>query len=372
MPATVTLRKTEPQKLKLPRYVRRIKGKLYFATKHKYYGALPELHEPDFVATYIGKCELAGLPVPQQLAPTPNAPSGPAALAYLPASIGWFIDKYMDPKASPQWRRFAKMTRYNYGRALIQIKASKIGPALLADMTTENLDVYLAEQARESTSRADQHKFLLSNLWDFAKDFPIFKRHGKSNPTLEAKVHYSVEQGHKPWPAPIIHKYLDGANPSQTCALYLLLYTGQRRGDCCAMEWDDLSGPLAPGVRINVVQEKTGEVMSLRAHKNLVAFLKTWPHHHKKILTSSWKTPYTPDSLSHRVKDRLREIGAEQFTLHGLRKNAGVALAEAGATVPEIMAVLGHRTPKMALEYCREANKQTLNDSAMDKWEAMA
>jgi integrase len=369
MPAS--LRKIEPATPKLPRYLRRKKGKLYFATKHKYYGPVPEPDHPGFAAAYVGKCELAGVPVPKEFAPlAPSKPRARVPLAYLPGSIGWFIDKYMDPKQSPQWRKFAKMTRYNYGRALLIMKGSDIGPAQLADIKAETLNVYLAEQARESTSRADQYKFLLSNLWDFAKGFPIFKPHGRPNPTREATNHYAVEQEHKPWPEPVMRKFLDGANPSQQCALHLLLYTGQRRGDCCNMEWTDLSGPVENGVRINVVQEKTGEMLSLRAHKKLVAFLKTWPRHHQKILTSSWKQPYTPDSLSHRFKDRLREIGAQGYTLHGLRKNAGVALAEAGATVSEIMAVLGHRTPKMALEYVRGANKQTLNNSAMDKWEA--
>ena len=61
--------------------------------------------------------------------------------------------------------------------------------------------------------------------------------------------------------------------------------------------------------------------------------------------------------------------GAGHLTTHGLRKNAGVALAEAGATVPEIQAVLGHRTPHMALHYAREANKRTLAASGVRKRE---
>jgi hypothetical protein len=51
---------------------------------------------------------------------------------------------------------------------------------------------------------------------------------------------------------------------------------------------------------------------------------------------------------------------------NGLRKDAGIYLAENGATVPQIMAALGHKTPKMALYYCRLANQALLADQVTD------
>ena len=57
---------------------------------------------------------------------------------------------------------------------------------------------------------------------------------------------------------------------------------------------------------------------------------------------------------------------------HGLRKSAGVRLAEAGASVQQIMTVLGHRSPKMALYYCAQASKRELSDEAMKLWERAA
>jgi hypothetical protein len=40
----------------------------------------------------------------------------------------------------------------------------------------------------------------------------------------------------------------------------------------------------------------------------------------------------------------LRRAGITGYSVHGLRKNAGVALADAGCDMREIMAILGHRT----------------------------
>ena len=41
-------------------------------------------------------------------------------------------------------------------------------------------------------------------------------------------------------------------------------------------------------------------------------------------------------------------------------------LAENGANVQVIMAALGHKTPKMALYYCRLADQKKLADQAAD------
>lgn len=84
------------------------------------------------------------------------------------------------------------------------------------------------------------------------------------------------------------------------------------------------------------------------------------------LLTHKWGRPYGAQSLALRIRETLRRVGHTAYTTHGLRKNAGIMLAEGGATVPQIMAALGHRTPKMALYYCRLANQKLLADQAAD------
>jgi hypothetical protein len=48
---------------------------------------------------------------------------------------------------------------------------------------------------------------------------------------------------------------------------------------------------------------------------------------------------------------------------------AQIALAEAGVEINGIMAVLGHRSPRMALYYTQQAKKSKLTDAAMTAWE---
>jgi hypothetical protein len=103
----------------------------------------------------------------------------------------------------------------------------------------------------------------------------------------------------------------------------------------------------------------------IKAPKILRELLARTERVHENILTHKWSKPYTRDSLGHRIKDVLIANGDGRYMTHGLRKNAGILLAENGATVPQIMAALGHTTPRLALHYCRLARQKLLNDQAV-------
>jgi integrase len=188
----------------------------------------------------------------------------------------------------------------------------------------------------------------------------------RSNPTRKRKRSYDA-QPRLAWPLAVQRRFVEGASDELKLAFALLLYTGQRRGDVCKMRWSDFDGRY-----VSVVQEKTGEHVHVRVHRDLRAALMKTEHRGEFILTTRAGKPVDKTVLTKAVKARLRAIGGERYTLHGLRKAAGVRLAEAGASVPMIMSILGHRSPGMALFYCREANKRQLSDDAMKLWERAA
>lgn len=104
-----------------------------------------------------------------------------ARVAFLPGSLGWFIERYLaSSKFDPNNKKaFAEGTRYNYRKALDLMKA-RIGVGMLADLDSEALDVYTASIERaHGASVADQQTNLISNLWEFAKGFKEFKRRGR-------------------------------------------------------------------------------------------------------------------------------------------------------------------------------------------------
>ena len=69
------------------------------------------------------------------------------------------------------------------------------------------------------------------------------------------------------------------------------------------------------------------------------------------------------------IAEATAQIGHKEFTAHGLRKNAAKALAEAGCTIHELMAITGHKTLKLAMHYSKGAAQKRLAQEAMDKLE---
>ena len=338
------------------RYLDRTKdGRIYFRINGKREPLPRDENSPEFAAAYDAFVAGALMPKPKRAArPAPNAPG----------SIGWFIQQYLasDWFVSRDGRKpkFSAGTQLNYRPALESIRLS-LGPARLADLTSDNVDVYLAKVLRESTpSTALRHKILLSNLWKFARGFAEFKRNGKTNPTADAINLYTVEQEHEPWPDDVQDRFTAACDKNLYLAYHLLLCTGQRVSDVVNMKWADYNS-----THFKLTQIKTNTEMWIKAPKILRELLAKTDRVHENILTHKWGKPYTRDSLGHRIKDVLIGNGDGRYTTHGLRKNAGILLAENGATVPLIMAALGHTTPKLALYYCRLAQQKLLNDQAV-------
>ena len=294
------------------------------------------------------------------------------------ASVEWFIQKFFLSEffvgqhgRSPL---FAEGTQKNYRPVLermcldtVKGMAAPIGKAKLAEFTSKTARTYLhkvAEYYRPTVARTQL--MLLSNLWQFAMRFDEFNPGPQTNPFagIGEAAFYTVEQEHEPWPEDVIECFLAACDENLYFAFHLLLCTGQRVSDVCAMKWSQYDG-----TRIALTQIKTkrsNDPMRVRVPDVLKILLDRRDRVHEHILTHKWGRPYTRDSLGHRIKDVLIANGDGDYTVHGLRKNAGIMLAENGATVSQIQAQLGHKSPKLALYYCRLANQALLCDQAAE------
>ena len=171
----------------------------------------------------------------------------------------------------------------------------------------------------------------------------------------------------KAWPLAVQRAFYEGAPEHLQLAFALLLYTGQRRGDVCNMRWRDIEDGKGGEEWLAVEQEKTGVTVLVLLHGVLRrALMKHARAGSEFILTTPTGKRYDKGRLTKAIQKRLVEIGQpkSKYTLHGLRKAAAVLLAEGGATVEQLMSVMGWRTAGQAIYYCREANKKTLNRAA--------
>jgi integrase len=358
-------------------------GYVYF--RHPKTGKLTPLPSDETSLDFAGAHDacMAALkdeaPKPRDLSKRVKRDCATGALLFPPPTLGWFIEQYLASEYfNPQSpKAFAEGTRYNYRQRLDLLKA-RLGTGNLVDFDQEAVEVFSAEIARKhGPSAGDDQIMMISNLWEFAKGFVEFKRKGRLNPCIRIARHYEHDgEGHLVWPEEVIEAF------DRDCPWHLkfvrmgLHYTGQRGGDVAKMKWTDFDGK-----RIYVVQEKTGKKLWLNCLRPLLAVLLREQRRTNReyIFHHAYDEPFaSAQTLSHAIKNRLdalgiappKESGKRRYTMHGLRKNAGMELAEAGAEVFEIMAVLGHKTPKMAMFYCEQARQARMNKSAVAKWDA--
>ncbi|MBR0975783.1 tyrosine-type recombinase/integrase [Bradyrhizobium japonicum] len=287
-------------------------------------------------------------------------------IIFRPGSVGWFIDKYKTSDFG--MLKLSPGTQYNYGFALDLMK-KEIGTAILHDLNQRNIDVYTSGIAdQKGGAVADQQRSLITNLWHFAKRFAEFRPGDKLCPTIGAIQHYEHDGvGILAWPDNVYDAAVTKARRHLVEIISGLRYTGQRGSDLVNMRWDDYDGR-----RINVVQQKTGERIWIHCPAPLKKMLDTMTRYDAVyIFTSNWKRPYKhAGTLGTAIRNLVqKKLKFADYSMHGLRKNAGMELALAGCSVPEIMAVLGHQSPKMAMFYVKQADKVRLGETATAKLE---
>lgn len=177
----------------------------------------------------------------------------------------------------------------------------------------------------------------------------------------------SQVEGHKLWPDWAIEKFRSVHDGNMMgMALTLGLYTGQREGDVLRMRWSDIKAGY-----ITVKQGKTGTVLELRLHRNLVAALEGTEKRGPFILTTERARPFTASNFRHHFAKAVKAagLGGLGYSFHGLRYTAAVTLADLGLSTHQIAAVTGHKSLAMIAKYTRGAEQRRLGEAAIIWWE---
>jgi integrase len=136
-------------------------------------------------------------------------------------------------------------------------------------------------------------------------------------------------------------------NPSLAALVAVASTSGLRLGSLNAIRWRDVH--LDRG-HIDVATTKNGEPHRAVLLPFVIEELKRW----KKLASEA-----RPDDRVFPVKNpnkalqnalRMAELPTT-WTFHSLRHVAASVLAQSGASVPQIMATLNHKSPAMALRY---------------------
>jgi site-specific recombinase XerC len=235
------------------------------------------------------------------------------------------------------------------------------GDVEVADLKRRHIKALLAR--RSDTPHAAAHLLrVIRKLVGVALDQEWIE----NDPTYRIK--YRPEyKGWKAWPDAMLDRFEArwpiGSTPRLVYAL--ALYFGHRRSDVTKVRPGDLKELVH-----NVVQQKTRKELVLPIHPNLREVLDAVPDLETRpfVVMTAWGKSFSPKGLTVRMRHWTKAAGMPAgYTLHGLRKTLGKALAEHGATTRQLMDTLGHDNVEHTELYSREAEQQLMARTAMDK-----
>lgn len=182
-------------------------------------------------------------------------------------------------------------------------------------------------------------------------------------------------EGFRVWTEDEIDRYLGFHRPPTVAhALFTLaLNTGAARADLVRLGWAHVVGD-----RIVYRRSKTdrtgGPPISLPILPPLAALLRAMPRDRLTFLETRYGRARSAASVTGDMQKWVGEAGLGELdhlgrglTTHGLRKALGRRLAEAGCSVHEIMAVLGHRSIGSAQVYTRAFDRAAAADSGLER-----
>lgn len=274
-----------------------------------------------------------------------------------PDAAGDTVQALVDAwRKSQAWSDLAPASQAVYGIYLRELE--KAGTAIVEKVTRRDLlDAQDAIARERGNGAANMFIRTASAMFGWAVDrgwierspvHRIPKRPGGSIPA---------------WTAEQIAAALDGLPEHLRRVVILAAYTGQRRGDLCALTWAAYDGEA-----LRLTQQKTGAELVIAAHPDLRRELNLWKISAVTltILANSQGRPWDPQVLTTAFRRALRRLGLpEGLSVHGIRKTFAATLASRGASTHQIAAGTGHRTLGMLAHYTRSADQRRLNQDAI-------
>lgn len=328
----------------LPKYVRcvRAKGRAYYyfdtgkkVDGKKVYARLPDLKDPSFWQSHSA---MMG-----------HRNRKPRDLLTVPA----LIDLYHKSK---DYRRLAANSKAKYDIYLRRL-AELMPTAPVAEITRADMTLLIDKMA-DKPGAANLFLGTSGALFKWAAD----RSYIPHSPTKGIKPIPGGE--HAKWPLSVLNAALASDDDQLRLLVHLLLYTAQRLNDALSLCWSD----IVDG-RIVMRQQKTGKELSIKMHHRLKAELARHPMDNILIATN----PNTGKRYGEQVARAMMQDFAKQFGVsvvpHGLRKNAVIALLEAGCTMAETAAISG-QTLGVVEQYAKGRDQTKLGDAAVLRWEA--
>lgn len=257
--------------------------------------------------------------------------SKPVKRLPLPQSLAWAAESYWN---SPEFRKLSATTQDDYRKQYRRIEADFGANQPVAAITKAVVYAYrtkLADTPRQANYRLSVLRLILEHAVRLDAITTNPARNFRALPTKPRRHIWSAEQ---------INAFKAVALPSVQLAVDIALYTGQRPADVLGLQWSDVKDGW-----VTLVQGKTGATVSLPVFSALDQALAATERKSAWILVNERTgRPWQQITFQREVAATIKRAGLADTGLHfqDFRRTSVVALAEAGATVPQIAAVTGH------------------------------
>jgi integrase len=275
-------------------------------------------------------------------------------------TFDWLVDQYFK---SAKFKNFDPSTQADK-RSVLNRFCRTAGN--LPYVAFRKKDVEASQEKRRDTpAAADKLVKHLRALFEWA----IKNEHATLNPTVGVeKIHDS--EGWHTWSREEIEAYRKhhpiGTKPR--LALELMLNVGARISDASKIGRQHQSeGRLKFVAHKGRNKAKTRKEIDVPISRELAVALANSPTGDTVYLVTESSVPFATNGLGNKFRDWCDAAGLPNCSAHGLRKAAAVALAESGATAPELCAIFGWSKLETAEIYIRQANKAKMSSNAIQR-----
>ena len=271
-------------------------------------------------------------------------------------------------KGTPEWRALAPKTQADYARVLDHLRP-------LGDFQADNVRrqhiIRLRNKMGANTRTQDLFVAAVSRMFGIAMDLGYTDR----NPAARI-TRLNNPESFAPWPLESRRRFEASEMPAWLRTAYMLaLWTGQREGDVLRLPRARFDG-AGFMIRQGRPESKRGKgrkgpvvTLYVPAAAPLSAYLASCSFPGLLFITDAKGRAIKPDTLRKELRAHLDRLGLPDLHFHGLRHTTATALAEAGASSHEIMAITGHQTEQMVKHYTKGVEQKKLATSAIKKLE---
>lgn len=260
-------------------------------------------------------------------------------------TFGETFQDFLDKKRTNAGKPLAPLTKYNYRvvsdlylAPLMKLKLSQITPEVVRRIKIK------------SDSQNNQAKRILGSVFVWARNEGLTD---VPNPASVIKSRHvpSRERFLQPAEVPAFLAAVD-ESPMRDLFLLLLL-TGARRGNVCAMRWQDIDIGQAVW---RIPHTKNGEAQNVPLVPEAMQILQA--RKSQKVIHSTWVFP-SIGKTGHIIDPTkawnavLQKAGISNMRVHDLRRTLGSWQARQGASLTVIGKSLGHKSTSATQIYSR-------------------